>query len=142
MNKDALFYGIDISKDVFDVIDEKGIHYQFKNNYSGFKKYLKLLDNHCHCVMEATGYYHYKLAYFLFENNIKVSEENPLSVKRYIQMKLSKIKTDKSDARMICAYAKKCRFTFMERTFSITTRMFSNDSSPECLHETSNSIKE
>ncbi|MEE9361726.1 MAG: hypothetical protein V3U92_03935, partial [Cellulophaga sp.] len=44
----TLFYGIDISKDVFDVMDEKGIHYQFKNNYSGFKKYLKLLDNHNH----------------------------------------------------------------------------------------------
>ena len=106
MNKDTLFYGIDISKDVFDVMDAKGVHSEFENNYSGFKKYLKLLNNHSHCVMEATGYYHYKLAYFLLENNIKVSVENPLSVKRYIQMKLSKIKTDKSDAKMICAYAK------------------------------------
>lgn len=106
MNKDTLFYGIDISKDVFDVMDVKGVHSQFKNNYSGFKKYLKLLNNDSHCVMEATGYYHYKLAYFLLENNIKVSVENPLSVKRYIQMKLSKTKTDKSDAKMICAYAK------------------------------------
>ncbi len=106
MNKDTKYYGVDISKDVFDVMDEKGVHSQFKNNYSGFKKYLKLLDTHSHCVMEATGYYHYKLAYFLLENSIKVSVENPLSVKRYIQMKLSKIKTDKSDAKMICEYAK------------------------------------
>jgi transposase len=93
MNKDTLFYGIDISKAVFDVMDEKGVHSQFKNNYSGFKKYLKLLAKHSYCVMEATGYYHYKLAYLLLDNNIKVSVENPLSVKRYIQMKLSKIKT-------------------------------------------------
>ena len=55
--------------------------------------------------MEATGYYHYQLAYFLIERNILVSVENPLSVKRFIQMKLSKIKTDKSDAKMICEYA-------------------------------------
>jgi len=50
MNKDTLFYGIDISKDVFDVMDEKGVHYQFENNYSGFKKYLKLLANHSYFV--------------------------------------------------------------------------------------------
>ena len=106
MNEDTKYYGIDISKDVFDVMDEKGVHYQFKNNHKGFKKYLKILDAQSHCVMEATGYYHYKLAYFLLENSIKVSVENPLSVKRYIQMKLSKIKTDKSDAKMICQYAK------------------------------------
>jgi len=54
--------------------------------------------------MEATGYYHYQLAYYLVDNNILVSVENPLSVKRFIQMKLSKIKTDKSDSKMICEY--------------------------------------
>jgi transposase len=57
--------------------------------------------------MEATGYYHYKLAYFLLESEVLVSVENPLSVKRFIQMKLSKIKTDKSDSKMICKYAEK-----------------------------------
>jgi len=56
--------------------------------------------------MEATGYYHYRLAYYLLENDIKVSVENPLAVKRFIQMKLSKIKTDKSDSKLICEYAK------------------------------------
>ena len=54
--------------------------------------------------MEATGYYHYQLAYFMLENNRLVSVANPLSVKRFIQMSLSKIKTDKSDAKMICEY--------------------------------------
>jgi len=37
---------------------------------------------------------------------MKFSVENPLSVKRFIQMKLSKIKTDKSDSKLICEYAK------------------------------------
>ncbi len=107
MNKDMKYFGIDISKDVFDVTDSKGNHHQFENHHKGFKKFVKLLDDSSHCVMEATGYYHYQLAYFLLENNIKVSVENPLSVKRFIQMKLSKIKTDKSDSKLICEYAQK-----------------------------------
>ena len=105
MNKDRIYFGIDISKDVFDVMDSNGNYFQFENNHIGFKKFAKLLSQNSHCVMEATGYYHYKLAYYLIENNIMVSVENPLSVKRYIQMRLSKIKTDKSDAKMICLYA-------------------------------------
>jgi len=107
MNKDTIYFGIDISKDVFDVTNSKESYYQFENNHKGFRKFLKLLDNTSHCVMEATGYYHYQLAYYLQENLIKVSVENPLSVKRFIQMKLSKIKTDKSDSKLICQYAEK-----------------------------------
>lgn len=54
--------------------------------------------------MEATGSYHHQLAQFLFEKDIKVSVVNPLVIKRYIQMKLKRIKTDKSDARLIAQY--------------------------------------
>jgi transposase len=105
MNKDIKYFGIDISHLVFDVTDSNGNYYQFKNNGSGFKKFSKLLNSDNHCVMEATGYYHYQLAYYLLESGIKVSVENPLAVKRFIQMKLSKIKTDKSDSKLICQYA-------------------------------------
>jgi len=84
MNKDKVYFGIDISKEVFDVMDSKSNYFQFTNDYKGFKKLIKLLDKNSHCVMESTGYYHYKLAYFLLENNIKISVENPLSVKRFI----------------------------------------------------------
>jgi transposase len=86
MNKDMIYFGIDISKDVFDVMDSSGYYFQFTNDFQGFKRFLKLLIKNSHCVMEATGYYHYKLAYYLLENNIRVSIENPLSVKRFIQM--------------------------------------------------------
>ena len=106
MNKDIKYFGIDISALVFDVTDSDGNYYQFKNNLSGFKKFVKLMQSDSHCVMEATGYYHYQLAYYLLESGLKVSVENPLAVKRFIQMKLSKIKTDKSDSRLICEYAK------------------------------------
>ncbi len=105
MNKDIKYFGIDISHLVFDVTDTDGNYYQFKNNITGFKKFIKKLDSASHCVMEATGYYHYQLAYYLQENSIKISVENPLAVKRFIQMKLSKIKTDKSDSKLICEYA-------------------------------------
>ena len=71
----------------------------------GFKGLLKFLQKDSLVVMEATGYYHYRLAQYLYEKGITVSVVNPLSVKRFIQMKLSKVKTDKSDAKAICEYA-------------------------------------
>jgi len=105
MYKYNKFFGIDISKDVFDVVNTDDKHYQFDNSVKGFKQFVKILDKSSVCVMEATGYYHLKLAYFLLEKEIKTAIINPLSVKRFIQMKLSKIKTDKSDAKMIRLYA-------------------------------------
>lgn len=104
MTKDIKYFGIDISKDVFDVCDNSANYYQFNNSVSGFKKLLKLLDSTTICVMEATGYYHIRLAYFLLESGNGVSVVNPLKIKRFIQMELSKIKTDKSDAKMIQLY--------------------------------------
>ena len=105
MNKDIKYFGIDISYLVFHVTDSDGNYYQFKNKVSGFKAFRKLLNSESHCVMEATGYYHYRLAQFLYKNGVIVSVVNPLSIKRFIQMKLAKVKTDKSDAQAICEYA-------------------------------------
>lgn len=105
MNKDKEIYGIDISKSVFDVYCVATGHIQLNNDVSGFKQLLKSLPKTALVVMEATGYYHYRLAQFLHKNGVLVSVVNPLSVKRFIQMKLDKIKTDKSDARSIFDYA-------------------------------------
>lgn len=105
MTKNKQIYGVDISKDVFDVVDSNENHLQFANDPKGFKALLKSLSSEALVVMEATGYYHYRLAQFLYEKGVKVSVVNPLSVKRFIQMKLAKVKTDKSDARAICEYA-------------------------------------
>ena len=106
MNKVTEIIGIDVSKDVLDVYDSKGVYHQFKNNASGFKSLSKLLGSASHCIMEATGYYHIRLAYYLLESGVLVSVENPLKVKRFIQMQLSKIKTDKSDAKQLYEYGK------------------------------------
>ena len=104
MNKDKEIFGIDISKDVFDVFSISQGHCQFKNDATGFKLFLKTLAKEALVVMEATGYYHYRLAQYLYKQGVLVSVVNPLSVKRFIQMKLAKVKTDKSDAKAICEY--------------------------------------
>ena len=104
MNKYSETFGIDISKDVFDCYGSTQGHLQFKNTESGFKKFQKLLRKDSLVVMEATGYYHYRFAQFLYHQGFLVSVVNPLSVKRFIQMKLAKVKTDKSDAKAICNY--------------------------------------
>ncbi len=105
MNKYNETFGVDISKDFFDVHGSTIGHNQFKNDEKGFASFLKIVSHEALVVMEATGYYHYRLAQFLYKNNVMVSVVNPLSVKRFIQMKLAKVKTDKSDAKAICQYA-------------------------------------
>ena len=71
INKGVKYYEIDISHLVFDDTNWEGNYCQFKNNLSGFKKFVKHIDIDSHCVMEATGYYQYQLAYFLLESGIK-----------------------------------------------------------------------
>ncbi|MBU1014703.1 MAG: IS110 family transposase [Bacteroidetes bacterium] len=106
MNKFKHYYGIDISKDVFDVIDDQGTYHQYENTLKGFGSFKKVLLKDACCVMEATGVYHVQLADYLYEQGIFVSVVNPLVIKRFIQMNLRRIKTDKADAEMICRYAK------------------------------------
>lgn len=55
-------------------------------------------------VMESTGIYHTRLAYWLVAEGFKVSVVNPLIIKRYTQMHLMRIKTDSADAKLIAEY--------------------------------------
>ena len=80
MNKYKEIFGVDISKDVFDVYGSKSAHNQFKNDASGFKCFLQSLPKNSLVIMEATGYYHYRLAQFLYKQSILVSVVNPLSI--------------------------------------------------------------
>jgi len=102
MDKFSNYYGIDISKDVFDVMDSNGVHKQFINSKEGFKEFIKWLVKNSCVVMEATGVYHTRLTDFLYSKKVFVSVVNPLVIKRYIQMNLRRIKTDKADSEMIC----------------------------------------
>jgi transposase len=55
--------------------------------------------------MEATGSYHLSLATWLCTKGLSVSVINALVIKRFVQMRLKLVKTDKADAKMIRLYA-------------------------------------
>ena len=76
MSKYSETYGVDISKDVFDVANTTGFYRQYPNTVAGFKKFIKELEKSAIVVMEATGYYHYRLAQFLYKNGVLVSSLN------------------------------------------------------------------
>ena len=100
MDKSTKNFGIDISKKVFDVWNNEIGHRQFTNDDSGFTAFSHYLGSNSWCVMEYTESYYFKLATFLYESEIALSVVNPLVVKRFIQMKLQRNKTDKNDAKM------------------------------------------
>lgn len=95
--------GIDVSKQTFDAWTQENGHQSFGNNKEGFRAFLKWVKAG-HCVMESTSTYHFQLALYLFEKGVCVSVVNPLPVKRFMQMRLQRSKTDKSDAKMLAAY--------------------------------------
>lgn len=110
MTKVQLFSGIDVSKKTFDVSIENG-QVQLKTHKmayteEGMADYVAMLPQGVHCIMESTGTYHCRLAWYLHERGIKVSVVNPLAVKRYAQALMIRSKTDKSDSRLLVAYGK------------------------------------
>lgn len=103
--------GIDISKNSFDVAlpctnKEGYTHRKFSNNTEGFKKFLEQLLPASNCIMEASGVYYLQLAIFLHEHGMIVSVVNPLTIKRFSQMRLMRTKTDKKDSAIIAEYGK------------------------------------
>ncbi|KIA92495.1 MULTISPECIES: IS110 family transposase [unclassified Flavobacterium] len=111
MTKNKNYIGIDISKLSFDVAikmeNEKYSHFKFSNDNAGFIKFKELLNqDYAICVMEASGPYYLKLATFLFNRKASVCVINPLVIRRFSQMRMSRTKTDKKDAVMIAEYGK------------------------------------
>lgn len=99
--------GVDVSKLTLDVCwfkDGVPTHLKVSNDLRGFKELLSHLPPEAHLVMEATGAYYLRFAHFLLSHSLAVSVVNPLSIKRYAQMKLSRAKTDKYDAALIAGY--------------------------------------
>lgn len=100
--------GIDCSKDYFDitVLREGKVTFKsrFSNNIQGFTDMLPhVLETHV--VMEATGPYYFQLARFVHDSGIRVSVVNPLVIRRFAQMRMSRAKTDKKDALVIAEFA-------------------------------------
>jgi transposase len=100
--------GIDVSGDTLDVCYQtaEGTFEWAKhsNNTEGFKQIWKLTGKAFHFVMEATGIYQLPFCFFLEAKKAQYSVLNALQIKRYIQMKLERNKTDKKDAFHICMY--------------------------------------
>ncbi|MDA3854221.1 MAG: IS110 family transposase [Bacteroidales bacterium] len=99
------YFGIDVSKETFDVTNKEGKHLHYSNNKKGFLKFHKMIPKGSLCLMEATGIYHLCLAKFLHSKEIATSVVNPLRIKRFSQMHLRRNKTDKADSLMISKYA-------------------------------------
>lgn len=105
------FSGIDISARSFDLVIKNenviGKAQTFKQQPDDFERAAKILNkkNVILVVMEATGIYHLDLAVYLTNAGIAVAVINPLSSKRFAQLKLSQIKTDAADAALLAEYA-------------------------------------
>lgn len=109
MQPQANYTGVDISKLFFDVAfmaEGKYRYYKFNNDAAGFKALSEVLPENSHVVMEASGPYYLQLACYLTGQAIAVSVVNPLVVRRFSQMRMSRAKTDKKDAMMIAEYGK------------------------------------
>ncbi len=103
------YTGIDISKSFFDVaFTQQGRyeHHKFNNDATGFRALLKVIPNDSQVIMEASGPYYLQLACYLTGHGIAVSVVNPLVIRRFCQMRMTRAKTDKKDATMIAEYGK------------------------------------
>jgi transposase len=100
------FIGIDISKDTFDAATNQQ-HRKWNNTAQGITAFIESLakTDDPHVVMEATGYYFYRLALALVEASVKVSVINPYQIHHHGQSQLNRHKTDKADAQMIGSFA-------------------------------------
>jgi transposase len=114
MKENKIILGCDLSKDKTDiasiekqnknkVVSEK----TYSNSIKGFRNIIKpysSMTDKLHIVLEATGNYHIKFTDFLESKNIIFSIVNPLIIKRFAQMKMIRLKTDKVDAKVIAKY--------------------------------------
>jgi transposase len=99
--------GIDVSKATLAVCylrDEQVQHVEVANTLAGFRQVVQACGAHSRFVMEATGTYYLALAYHLHEQGGQVAVLNPLVIKRFIQMHLSKGKSDRKDAQWLLRY--------------------------------------
>jgi transposase len=109
MEAKKLCCGIDVSHTKLDVCYQNNLgelfYLQVGNNNQGFARILEHTGVDYHFVMEATGVYYIRLAFYLHRQGCELSVVNAIAIKRYIQMHLERNKTDKKDAGWICRYA-------------------------------------
>ena len=102
-----MIVGIDVSKESLDCVweaEEQVHHRRFEYTADGMAALLAQTPETAHYVLEATGVYHVRLALELQAAGRQVSVVNPLVIKRFAQMQLSRVKSDKADAELIRRY--------------------------------------
>ena len=105
-----MIVGIDVSKKWFDAAWQEGgqgRQQRFEYTDEGMGQMLAQTPETAHYVMEATGTYHARLALRLHESGRQVSVVNPLVIKRFAQMRLSRVKSDRADADLIRRYGER-----------------------------------
>jgi transposase len=109
---DSIPIGVDIAKCKFDAAILRNGRYRhkvFPNTPAGFDLFLAWFKadgaERMHVVMEATGAYSVPLAEFLTDRGMRVSVVNPAKIKAFARSELSRVKTDKADAKLIARYA-------------------------------------
>lgn len=110
-----MIVGIDVSKLSFDGawVASDGVAHAvcFEYTEAGVAALLAQTATTAHYVIEATGIYHARLALALHASGRCVSVVNPLVIKRYAQMQLSRVKSDKADAALIRRYGEQHELT-------------------------------
>ena len=109
--------GIDVSKASLAVCylrQEQTQHLEVSNSKAGFQQLVKACGAQCLFEMEATGTYYLSLAYHLHEQGGQVAVLNPLVIKRFIQMHLSKGKSDRKDAQWLLRYGQQQAVTIWQ----------------------------
>jgi transposase len=109
--ENKIVVGVDVAKESLAVSVFDGLKHEYMMidyTQKAIKKELlerfKRLKTSVVFVMEATGVYHSNLAHWLYGAGFDVAIINPLIIKRYTQMKMTRVKTDKSDCVLIAEY--------------------------------------
>jgi len=124
-------YGIDLSKDKFDVnyLDKNGHEKSLvvKNNLNGISKFVESVDKNCILCAEHTGVYGMMLEFVCTVSGVRLALCPGYTVKH--SLGLQKGKTDKIDAKRLREYGErfldKLRFVdYPEETFTEVKELF------------------
>ena len=112
MKSQQLVCGIDVSKRTLDMHynDNSGKEHQLKlsNDQSGHLQLISTLGVARTYVMESSGPYYLRVAFMLKKKGADVRVENPIVIKRFIQMQLERNKSDSKDAKWIYRFGVQC----------------------------------
>lgn len=105
------FIGVDIGKKINMAccLKEKPKLLEFENDKKGIRKFNTWLRNFrkpSRVVVEATGGYHYPVAWFLKDNKYDVRIINPILAKRKRIVSIRKLKSDAHDATVLAELAR------------------------------------